>query len=504
MMLLPRIAATALCCKEAICDGSDSDGVCMRVSRRAFNYGLAATAFSGASVLTHAAAALPNPLLQLQQEFLNLRFGMFIHLNMATFEEREWGDPKTSPKIFNPSHLDTDQWAEAALSANMGYGCLTTKHHDGFCLWPTATSSPSVKDSSFPHDIVRSYVNSFRRKGLKVCLYYSILDLRADIRAYQIDAEKIDLIKSQLTELLTNYGEVTALIIDGWSAAWSRIYYDQLPFRVVYDHVKSLQPNCLVADHNFGSYPVALMYYTDIKEYEQHAGQVIPRESVIPSQSGTTLQSDWFWKKAYPTQELRPAKQIVDEWLVPFNERHCNLILNVAPNTDGRFDDNAVARLAEVGKLWSNPGPAPKIHRSIQITTPNLAFGQPSFASSIEDTSGPDLANDNSFRSSWTADAGQTDGWVEIDLKRPSRFNTVTIIARGNHDNKEAPAISNYRVEYWESGAWRELVKSDTVGIAQACQFSPVEASKVRIMVRGVAGDPPSLTEFGIYNEPVG
>jgi len=461
-----------------------SDGDLVEITRRAFNYGLATMMLNGSHVFaSETAVSIRKPLLQLQQEFLDLRFGMFIHLNMATFEEREWGDAKASPMIFNPANLDTDQWADAAYSANMRYACLTTKHHDGFCLWPTATHSPSVMNSSFRKDIVRSYVDSFRRRGLKVCLYFSILDLRADIRANQIDTEKIDLIKTQITELLTNYGEITALIIDGWSAAWSRIYYDQLPFPIVYDHVKSLQPNCLVADHNFGSYPVALMYYTDIKEYEQHAGQVIPEQSAIPSQSGTTLQSDWFWKKSYPTQELRAAKQIVDEWLVPFNERHCNLILNVAPNTDGRFDNNAVSRLAEVGRLWKNPGSTPRIGKTVQITTPNLAFAQPSFASSIEDTSGPDLANDDNFRSSWTADVGHTDGWVEIDLKKPTQFNTVTIIARGLKGQKEVPSISNYSVQHWSDGSWREIVKSDKSGITQAHQFQELEATRVRINV---------------------
>jgi alpha-L-fucosidase len=476
----------------------------MKISRRGFNYGLAATALSGKSLLaSEASESGHKSLLQLQQEFLDLRFGMFIHLNMATFEQREWGDAKISPKIFNPAHLDTNQWAEAALSANMGYGCLSTKHHDGFCLWPTATKSPSVKDSSYPHDVVQSYVDSFRQKGLKVCLYYSILDLRANIRPYHIDAEKIDLMKAQLTELLTHYGEITALIIDGWSAAWSRIYYDQLSFRTIYDHIKSLQPNCLVADHNFGTYPVALMYYTDIKEYEQHAGQLIPQDSAIPSQSGTTLQSDWFWKKDYPDQALRPAKQIVEEWLIPLNERHCNLILNVAPNTDGRFDENAIARLSEVGRLWNNPGSTRLVEKSIQITTPNLAFAAPSYASSIADTSGPDLANDNSFRSEWTADEGQTDGWVEINFKQPIRLNTLTIIASGQQDGKEIPSISSYRAEYWVGGKWRELVRTDTARIAQALQFPMIEASRVRLVTKGVSGRPPSVTEFGIYNEPI-
>jgi alpha-L-fucosidase len=148
------------------------------LNRRQFAGGLAA---SWAGAVTHttglAASALLPPsvtrqsMQRLQQQFVDLRFGMYIHLNMATFEEREWGDAKASPAIFNPRHLDTDQWARAALSAGMSYGCLTTKHHDGFCLWPTATSSPSVKQAAYREDIVRAYVDSFRQHGLKVCLY---------------------------------------------------------------------------------------------------------------------------------------------------------------------------------------------------------------------------------------------------------------------------------------------------------------------------------------------
>jgi alpha-L-fucosidase len=155
------------------------------LNRREFAHGFVGTAALLAA--KRSALAVPTtpggakPLLQLQQEFMDLRFGMFIHLNMATFEQREWGDPKASPKLFNPAHLDTDQWAQAARSAGMTYGCLTTKHHDGFCLWPTKTTSPSVSDATFNHDVVKAYSDSFRRHGLKVCLYFSILDLRAHI-----------------------------------------------------------------------------------------------------------------------------------------------------------------------------------------------------------------------------------------------------------------------------------------------------------------------------------
>jgi alpha-L-fucosidase len=479
----------------------------LKINRREFSYGLLASATLASSANKLAASSLASPrkksMLELQQEFLDLRFGMYIHLNMATFEQREWGDPKASAQIFNPAHLDAEQWAKAALSANMSYGCLSTKHHDGFCLWPTRTRSLSVKDSPYPHDIVRAYTDAFRKHGLKVCLYLSVLDLRQDIRAYQITPAKIELIKAQLTELLTNYGEVTALFIDGWNAGWSRITYDQLPYRTLYDHIKSLQPNCLVADYNAGQYPGAALYYSDIKQYEQHAGQIIPADSQIASQSGTTLQSDWFWKTDYPAQEMRPAKQIVDEWLRPFNQRHCNLILNVAPNTDGRFDQNAVERLAEIGRLWQNPGAAPKVAPSILITTPNLAFHQPSLASSSADTSGPDLANDNNFRSFWIADDGQTSAWLEIDFDRATAFNTVTLIEpRASEYYGPESRISGYQVEVWKNGGWKEIADGKTPAKIQIHQFARVEAERVRLKIEG-GKNPPGITEFGIYNEPV-
>jgi alpha-L-fucosidase len=478
------------------------------LNRREFTLNLigGTIAVAAAGLPVHALLA-PVPraksLLELQQEFLDLRFGMFIHLNMATFEQREWGDPKVSPQVFNPAHLDTDQWARAARSAGMTYGCLTTKHHDGFCLWPTATSSPNVKNATFQHDIVRAYVDSFRQQGLKVCLYLSILDLRADIRPYQITRRKIDMIKAQLTELLTNYGEVLALIFDGWNASWSRLTYDQVPFREIYDHIKNLQPNCLVSDYNAGQYPGSALYYTDIKQYEQHAGQKIPGDSLVPSQSGTTLQREWFWKRDYPTQALRPAREIVEEWLGPFNERHCNLILNVAPNTDGRFDQNAIDRLAEIGQAWKHPGPAPKLDPSVVITTPNLAFAQRSFASSSSDTVGPDLANDNNFYSYWTWDHDQTSGWIEIAFDRPTTFNTVAIVEpRFIRQYGANSRITAYSVQRWHSGKWVDIVTGSIPVAFQIHQFGRVTAERVRLTLEG-AGKAPGIADFAIYDEPV-
>src|SRR5450432_1340828 len=186
-------------------------------TRREFiqaSVGAAAFVTGPASPPLASTAALPasyredKPLLQLQQEFVDLRFGMFNHFNLATFQDREWGDPHDPPTVFNPTNLDTGQWARAARSAGMTWGCLTTKHHDGFCLWPTATGVASVKDTNHPTDVVKAYVDSFRREGLKVALYLSILDLRNDIRHFNVTGPKVELIKRQITELLTGYGEI--------------------------------------------------------------------------------------------------------------------------------------------------------------------------------------------------------------------------------------------------------------------------------------------------------
>ena len=160
---------------------------------------------------------------QLQQDFVDRRFGMFIHFNMPTFCNQDWPDPETPVERFAPTRLDCRQWAQAAKSARMAYGCLTTKHHSGFCIWDTKTTDYNVMNSPLKRDVVREYADAFRQAGLDVYFYYSILDTHHGLRPHLITPKHIEMVKAQLTELLSNYGEIKALIIDGWDAPWSRI-----------------------------------------------------------------------------------------------------------------------------------------------------------------------------------------------------------------------------------------------------------------------------------------
>jgi alpha-L-fucosidase len=442
-----------------------------------------------------------RPLLDLQQRFIDLRFGMFVHFNMATFQDREWGDPTSPTDLFHPTALDTDQWAAAAQSANMAWGCLTTRHHDGFCIWPTKTQAASV-GQSHSKDVVRAYVNSFRRAGLRVGLYYSILSLRDDIRHFNITPTKVKLIKDQLTELLTGYGEIDILITDGWDAPWSRITYEEVPFREIYEHIKKLQPECLLCDLNASQYPSGGLYYSDVKAFEQNAGQKVPQGSDVPALSCVTLTDGWFWKQGDVNGPLKPVTTVVNEWLEPLNRRHCNLILNAPPTREGRLASNVVSRLAEIGKAWKHPGPMEKVSEHVVITTPSLATGKPIRASSYPDTVGPDQANDGDFRSSWYLDEGQTSGWLEVDLSKQKSFNVVSLAEPvGNQDDYPETRVRSYRFECWNGGRWTELIAGEKPVPTTIHRIPRVSSQRVRLLLES-SNDMPHIAEIGVYNEP--
>jgi len=440
-------------------------------------------------------APLAKPLAANQQAFVDLRFGMFIHFNIPTFADQDWPDPDASPAIFNPTGLDCGQWARAAKSANMSYGCLTTKHHSGFCIWNTKTTDYNVMNSPLKRDVVKEYTDAFRAGGLKVMLYYSILDTHHKLRPGYITRNHIEMVKAQLRELLTNYGEITALIIDGWDAPWSRISYDDIPFEDIYLLVKSIQPNCVVMDLNAAKYPAEALFYTDIKSYEQGAGQHISKESNrLPALSCLPINRAWFWKTSFPKEPVKDPKVLVNEDIIPFNKVYCNFILNVAPNREGLIDDNALAALKEIGKLWKNEGPLPALPVcDAPIISSNIAKHQPSDASWSDDMNIMDFANDDSFKTSWTSNAEVNVPWYQVTLEREKPFNLIVITEdKGN--------IKKYQLEYLKNGVWESLFSGENPNRIKIHRFNRVWGDKVRIIIEQ-SENPPSITEFGVYNE---
>ena len=145
----------------------------------------------------------------------DMRYYAFIHFGMNTFTNREWGNGKESERLFDPKQLDADQWCEAVAAAGMKGLILTCKHHDGFCLWPTATTQHSIKNSPYKNgggDIVREVSESCKKYGLKFGVYLSPWDRNAECYG---TPEYNDFYIAQLTELLTNYGDIFMLWLDG-------------------------------------------------------------------------------------------------------------------------------------------------------------------------------------------------------------------------------------------------------------------------------------------------
>ena len=434
-------------------------------------------------------------LAKLQQNFVDLKFGMFIHYNIPTYMNADWPDPEASPAIFNPKKLNCDQWAKAAKSANMTYGCLTTKHHSGFCIWDTKTTDYNVMSSPLKKDVVKEFTDAFRANGLKVMLYYSILDTHHRLRPHSITPKHFEMVKAQLTELLTRYGKIEAIIIDGWDAPWSRISYDDINFEDVYHLIKSIQPDCVLMDLNGAKYPAEGLFYSDIKTYEMGAGQRISKEdNVMPSLACLPIQANWFWKESFPTTAVKDPAKLVNEDIIPLNKVDCNFILNVAPNRDGLFDDNALAALKEIGRLWKNDGPAPKLAPTGQpIISTNLAKNKISNSSWSDDSEIMDFANDDDFTTSWVSSPTVAKPWYEVDFGHDTEFNTVVI-------SETKPNISNYHLEYLQNGVWKPIVQQENKGKVKVNRFGRVYGNKVRVWV-DKADKQVSIAEFGVYNE---
>ena len=437
-----------------------------------------------------------KPLPELQQDFVDLGLGMFIHYGMPTFMDQDWSDPDAPLSLFKSSKLNPGQWAKAAKSANMAYGCLTTKHHSGFPIWNTKTTGYNIMNTPLKRDVVKEYADAFRKNGLKVMLYYSILDTHHGIRPNQITPESIKMIKEQITELLTNYGEITALVIDGWDAPWSRISYDDVPFEDIYYLIKSIQPNCLVMDLNAAKYPTDALFYTDIKSYEQGAGQFISKENnQLPALACLPLQENWFWKTSFPTTPVKNVQELVNKFIVPYNAAYCNFILNVAPNKDGLIDENALTALKEIGKIYKKAPQLPKVPaHAAPIISSNMAINVRSNSSWSDDMNIMDFGNDDNFRTSWTSNHTVKEPWYELIFEKAVPCNMIVLTSG-------TTSTATYRLQYYINGKWKDIqATNEGEKKVNIFRFERIWSEKIKVTILQ-SDKTPSIAELGVFNE---
>ena len=435
---------------------------------------------------------------ELQQEFVDLKFGLFVHFGMGTYHGEDWADPDKPILDFNPQKLDCRQWVDAAREANMNFGCMSVKHHCGFCMWNTATTDYNACKSGAGRDVVKEFTDALREKGMKVMFHFSILDMHEKILPNNIKPYHTDFIKVQLRELLTNYGPVTALMIDGWDAPWSRLSYEDISFEDIYNFCKSIQPECLVMDLNGAKYPSEALFYSDLKTYEQGAGQKIEKDrSFLPSMACYPLQRTWFWKEDMPQSATKSPEEMVNDNLKPMNDACCTFILNVAPNRDGLFDRNAVDALRQIGKLWKDDGKQHAVAETgAPIISTNLAKHKATIGSWSYDMNQHDLATDDNFSSSWVAHPSVKEPWIQVELGDVYPVNAVVLTDRDDN------AIKAYKIECRNNGEWITVYQgpATTDKRVKINRFESTLADAVKMTVTDAQGNV-QIRELGVYNE---
>lgn len=330
------------------------------------------------SVSAQAQKYVPTPEnLQNRKEFAESRLGIFIHWGLySMFAQGEWYmnndsvDAREYAKAMNgfyPHRFDARQWVSAIKAAGAKYICFTTRHHEGFSMWDTRWSDYNIMNTPYGKDIVRQLAEECHRQGIKLHLYYSHIDwTREDYPAGRTGrgTKRLDradwpayyrFMNNQLTELLTNYGEIGAIWFDGW---WDHDV-DSVPFNweleEQYKLIHDLQPGCLVGNNHhqtpFEGEDIQI-FERDVPG-ENKAGLSGQDISALPLETCQTMNHSWGYRVT--DQEYKSTRELI-QLLVRTSGKGANLLLNVGPQPDGTLPEAALTRLAEMGKWLDRYG----------------------------------------------------------------------------------------------------------------------------------------------------
>ena len=180
-----------------------------------------------------------------QLEWQQMELTAFLHYGINTYTNREWGDGKESPELFNPTAFDADQIVKSIKAGGFKLIILTCKHHDGFCLWPSQYTEHSVKNSPYKGDIVKEISDACKKNGIKFGVYLSPWDRNAP--CYGDSPKYNEYFINQLTELLTNYGEVSEVWFDGACGEGPNGKVQEYDWQAITETIHRLQPEAVTA-----------------------------------------------------------------------------------------------------------------------------------------------------------------------------------------------------------------------------------------------------------------
>lgn len=425
----------------------------------------------------------------------DLEFYGFIHFGMNTFTDKEWGDGSEDERTFDPTAFDARQWARVARDAGMKGLILTAKHHDGFCLWPSAFTQHSVKNSAWDNghgDVVAALAAACREYGLRFGVYLSPWDRN---RADYGTAAYLEYYRAQLRELLAHDGPLFEVWFDGanggdgyYGGARERRTIDASTYYRwpdTWSLVRSVQPDAVmfsdagpdvrwVGNERGVAFetswnPIDLTgMYPGNPTYPQVAAGSPDGHSWVPPEVDVSIRPGWFYHQAEDAQ----VKSVDD--LVRIYEqsvgRGANLLLNVPPDRRGQISAVDAARLRQFRT------------RIADTYQHDLARDATARASSVRANAAEFAAsrvNDGNATTYWATNDDVTTGTIDLAWPRPVRFDRIVL--------QEAIALGQ-RVEAWtveieRDGAWTPLTSGTTIGHKRIATFAPVTATHLRLSI---------------------
>lgn len=450
------------------------------ISRRGFIATTAAAAVAASPfrlVGAQQARPLPSPA---QLTWQRDELALFLHFGVNTFTDREWGDGKEDPAIFDPAALDARQWATAAREAGFRAMVLTAKHHDGFCLWPTRTTRHSVASSPFrggQGDVVREFVDACRAEGLRAGLYCSPWDRNHP--AYGDSPRYNDVFCDQLTELLTQYGDIHEVWFDGANGEGPNGKKQEYDFPRFWALVKRLQPNSVIFSDagpdvrwignergvagvtnwstvNPATVPVPGLSGDEVMRSLQEGD----RDGTVwrPGETDVSIRPGWFYHPA-EDERVRSVANLVGLYFTSVG-RNSKLLLNVPPTREGLLHATDVERLVGMREMIES------------IFAYNIAAGH---------------------NVAWRSTGVRT-AVAELDLGRVQEVGLSDI----REDITRGQMIASYVLEGSDGGAWSVLSRGTTIGYRKLDRFTRVPVRRVRLTIEDAVA-PPTPVTIGLH-----
>jgi len=448
-------------------------------------------------------AVLPVPT-ENQLKWQELEQYAFIHYTVNAFTDKEWGYGDESPAIFNPTEFNAEQWASAIKDAGLKGIILTCKHHDGFCLWPSQCTEHSIKNSPFRDgkgDIVKEVSDACRKYGLKFGVYLSPWDRNHAQWGYP---EYLTCFKTQLEELLTNYGDVFEVWFDGanggdgyFGGAREKRNVDNIKYYnwpSIFAGIREMSPNTIIWGHHgdvrfcgnesgYGGETNWCMLtlandtlYTINPDIERMLISGAENgDAWMPAEVCVSIRPGWFYH-ANEDDKVRTPENLLKVYLESVG-RGSNLLLNMPPDRRGLIHENDVKALQGWKKIMDD------------TFTNNLATSAKVSADTYRGKSKQYAATnvtDGNKETYWATDDGVNAGNLVIDLGKPQKVKYVTI----QEYLRLGQRVKRFDVEVWKDNAWVNVASGTTIGHKRILPLNPVETSRIRINIKDAKACP--------------